>query len=166
MPLNIDWQQILLHLLNFVLLAFILYILLYKPIKKFMQKRTDYYADMQNKAQSELDDAKQLKADYDNKLKELDGNIDEMKKSASLEVEKYTQEQMDKAHEQAEKIISEAKQSANVQKQKIIDQASKEIKDMVTEATEKIVLQASASQSLDQFLDLAERSEGNDKKDN
>lgn len=34
MPLNMDWQQILLHLLNFVILFAILYFLLYEPVKK------------------------------------------------------------------------------------------------------------------------------------
>ena len=38
-PLNIDWQQILLHLFNFVLLAGGLYFLLYAPVRNFMEKR-------------------------------------------------------------------------------------------------------------------------------
>ena len=44
MPLNIDWQQILLHLLNFLILAVGLYFILYKPVKKFMKKREVDYA--------------------------------------------------------------------------------------------------------------------------
>ena len=46
MPLNINLQQILLHLLNFVILFVILYFLLYSPIKKFMEKRTEEYKKM------------------------------------------------------------------------------------------------------------------------
>ena len=38
-PLNIDWQQILLHLFNFAILAGGLYLLLYKPVKRFMEQR-------------------------------------------------------------------------------------------------------------------------------
>ena len=45
MPLNIDWQQILLHLLNFLILFAGLYFILYKPVKKFMKKRADGYAE-------------------------------------------------------------------------------------------------------------------------
>ena len=45
-PLNIDWQQILLHLLNFVILFAGLYLLLYKPIKAFIQKRKAHYEKM------------------------------------------------------------------------------------------------------------------------
>ena len=43
MPLNIDWQQILLHLLNFVILFAGLWLLLYKPVRKFMQNRREHY---------------------------------------------------------------------------------------------------------------------------
>ena len=39
LPLNIDFQQILLHMLNIVLLFGGLYLLLYKPVKKFMDER-------------------------------------------------------------------------------------------------------------------------------
>lgn len=38
-PLNVDWQQILLHLFNFIILFGGLWLLLYKPVKNFMAKR-------------------------------------------------------------------------------------------------------------------------------
>lgn len=49
MPLNIDWQQILLHLLNFTILAFGLYFLLYRPVRAYMKKREDAYAEREEK---------------------------------------------------------------------------------------------------------------------
>ena len=54
-PLNIDWQQILLHLLNFAILAGGLYFLLYKPVKDFMDKRTAYYKEMDDQANARID---------------------------------------------------------------------------------------------------------------
>ena len=57
LPLNVDLQQILLHLFNVVLLFGILYFLLYKPIKDFMNKRTQYYKDMDDKAKADLEEA-------------------------------------------------------------------------------------------------------------
>ena len=50
-PLNIDWQQILLHFFNFSILVGGLYLLLFKPVKNFMEKRTKHYADMESAAQ-------------------------------------------------------------------------------------------------------------------
>ena len=41
-PLNVDWQQILLHLFNFIILFGGLWLLLYKPVKNFMAKREVY----------------------------------------------------------------------------------------------------------------------------
>ena len=39
-PLNIDWQQILLHLFNFAILVGGLYLLLYNPVKTVRRRRT------------------------------------------------------------------------------------------------------------------------------
>ena len=52
MPLNINFQQILLHMFNFVILAFGLYMLLYKPVVAFMKKREDHFADLEKQAQT------------------------------------------------------------------------------------------------------------------
>lgn len=74
-PLNVDWQQILLHLFNFIILAGGLWLLLYKPVKNFMAKREAHYAEMAQKAQSELDSAEKIKADYQEQLKSVEGEI-------------------------------------------------------------------------------------------
>ena len=64
-PLNIDWQQILLHLFNFSILVGGLYLLLFKPVKNFMDKRTKHYQDMgsaaveREKATAEMEAAMQ-----------------------------------------------------------------------------------------------------------
>ena len=52
-PLNIDFQQILLHLLNFAILGGGLYLLLYKPVKQFMEKREAYYRQEHDDAQAD-----------------------------------------------------------------------------------------------------------------
>ena len=61
-PLNIDWQQILLHLLNFAILAGGLYLLLYKPVKAFMAKREDWYQAQADEAEKTRQEAEALKA--------------------------------------------------------------------------------------------------------
>ena len=57
-PLNVDWQQILLHLFNFAILAGGLYFLLFKPVKDFMDKRLAYYQGMEKEAADKLEQAK------------------------------------------------------------------------------------------------------------
>ena len=43
LPLNIDWQQILLHVFNFIILATVLTFVLFKPVRKFMREREEKY---------------------------------------------------------------------------------------------------------------------------
>ena len=68
MPLNIDIQQILLHLFNLVLLLSILYLLLYKPVHDFMDKRAEEYKERDKRTKDALSDAEKLKAEYEEKV--------------------------------------------------------------------------------------------------
>ena len=54
MPLNIDWQQILLHWMNLAILTGGLYFLLYDPVKRFMEKREAYYRSLDEEAAKKL----------------------------------------------------------------------------------------------------------------
>ena len=67
-PLNIDWQQILLHVFNFSILVGGLYLLLFKPVKSFMAKREKHYADMESAAVAREKDTEELKAEIQNKV--------------------------------------------------------------------------------------------------
>ena len=53
-PLNIDWQQILLHWMNLAILTGGLYFLLFKPVKQFMEKREAHYKDLDAQAAGKL----------------------------------------------------------------------------------------------------------------
>ena len=46
-PLNIDWQQILLHLFNFAILAAGSICCSTKPVRQFMEKREAHYREME-----------------------------------------------------------------------------------------------------------------------
>ena len=154
-PLNIDWQQILLHLMNFVILAGGLYFLLYKPVKAFMDKRAAYYQEQADQAAQTTQAAQQLKADYEARLSAADDEIREEKKQAQKDAA-AAQQQLDAARAEAEKIVSDAQAMAERSREKIVRQAGQDVKDLAAEATEKLVLQ-SGGDAFDQFLDLAEK---------
>ena len=64
MPLNIDWQQILLHWMNLAILTGGLYFILYKPVKQFMSKREEYYRELDRRAEEKLSQANQAHETY------------------------------------------------------------------------------------------------------
>ena len=155
-PLNIDWQQILLHLFNFTILFGALYILLYKPVRDFMAKRTDYYADMNSRTEDALREAESSRDAYDEKVRSFDEEVRTEKAKMNKEISEQRERQLAQAKTDAEKIINHAKAEADREKEEIIASAQKEIAGMVTDAMEKLTLEQSASDAFDQFLDAAE----------
>lgn len=161
MPLNIDWQQILLHLLNFAILFCILYFLLYSPIKKFMKKREEHYKNIDEQANKKLSEADELKSSYEEKLANADKEIAAKEKEAfdnlNLEIDSQRQE----AQIEAEKIIETAKKKSIKEKEDIIAKAQSEISDIATSMAEKIVT-GKTSSVYDEFLKDV-KSENNEK---
>lgn len=157
-PLNIDWQQIFLHLFNFAILATGLYLLLYKPVKNFMDKRIEYYRQLDEEAKAKLSEAEEIKADYDKQLKKADEEIAAREAASTEAMLQASEREMQQAKEQADKIIADAKKEAEREHDRIIDNAQKEVADMVTIATEKLLLQSTAAEAFNQFLTAAERS--------
>ena len=82
-PLNIDWQQILLHLFNFSILVGGLYLLLFKPVKNFMDKRAKHYQDMESAAVEREKATAEMEAAMQQRQAVLDAELDE-KRAAGL----------------------------------------------------------------------------------
>ncbi|MBQ7900760.1 MAG: ATP synthase F0 subunit B [Clostridia bacterium] len=160
-PLNIDWQQILLHLLNFAILFAILYFLLYNPVKSFMDKRCEYYKNLDDEAMKNFQESENAKKVYTEKLKSVDSEIEQKRQAAYASLSENNERMILAAKQQAEKIIADANEKAENDRSKIIKNAQSEVADIVTAATEKLVLQSSTAESYEQFLTAVERG-GND----
>ena len=151
-PLNIDWQQILLHFFNFSILVGGLYLLLFKPVKNFMDKREKHYADMESAAVDREKDTEALKAAMAQREAALDAELEEKRAAAAQEAENYMQQQRDAAKAQADKILSDARTAAESERRKIVAEAIAE------DAMEKL-LTAQTDQSYDAFVNAAEEEE-------
>ena len=139
LPLNIDWQQILLHMFNFVILAGGLYILLYKPVKGFMDKRTAYYQGLDDEAKQKLDHADELEKQYNDKLRQADEQAGEVIKKAQDDASAQAQSILDKAQAQSERIIAQAQSAAQQERQKAVQQAKEDIVDLAVAATARMM---------------------------
>lgn len=157
LPLNIDWQQILLHLFNFVILFAILYFLLYKPIKKFMDERVEYYKKMDEDAKLNLAESEKVKEEYLEKLDNAEEEILAQKKEAYKKIEKSSAAKISEAEKEAGKIIENARESMVREREKMLKEAQSEISDMIVSATEKLVLKSTTEEIYDMFFDVAKR---------
>ncbi len=138
-PLNIDWQQILLHLFNFSILAGGLYFLLYNPVKNFMDQRAAYYEGMDKKAAASLEHATALEEEYKNRLNLMDEELDQKKVQAAKDMEAMADSVLAGANKQKEQIIRDAQLAAEREKQKIIQDAREEIIELAMTATRKML---------------------------
>ena len=161
-PLNIDWQRILLHLFNFVILVGGLYFLLYSPVKKFMAQREAHYRELDAEANKRLAHAAELENEARQKLDGAEQEITEKRIKAEAELRQSSKTLISEASTQAEKLIVDAKTSAEAEKRAIIGEADREITEMAKEAVEKI-LNKSTDDAFDMFLELAERDVKNEK---
>lgn len=158
LPLNVDLQQILLHLFNVVLLFGILYFLLYKPIKDFMEKRTKYYKDMDDKAKADLEEADNTKKMYEEKLAKADEEIAADRTKMTDEAVKEKEEIIKKAREDGDAIIATAKSKAKDEHDRMLEQAKSDIAEMVSLATAKVAV-GDVSDSYDSFIEQAGKME-------
>lgn len=159
MPLNIDFQQILLHLFNFVLLFAILYFLLYKPVHDFMAKRSASIDMLNNDAQAKLKEAEDIKAEYEKNLANVKVEIEQRKTEAEHEVSLIKAKKIKEAEGEAERIISDARRRAEAEREKILKDTNSEIVELANAMAEQVVTK-SASEAFELFLKSAERGGG------
>ena len=155
MPLNIDFQQIFLHLFNFIILALGLYLLLYRPVVAFMDKRQAHYEELDRQA-AEKDAAAQQKLDaYDARLKAADEEIQRRNADANRQLEAKRQERLQRAQEQADKLVEEARKAAERERAAMLEGA-----EMVVSAAGKVAdkeIDPAADRALyDRFLEEAQ----------
>ena len=159
LPLHIDLQQILLHILNFVLLFGGLYFILYKPVKKFMDSRASRYAEKEEEAERNLREAEEAKAEYEEKLMNAEAEIAAMKSEAAAKAAADAQAEHSRALADADSIRRAAEAEGEAEKQRLIRQANREISDLAAQAAEKAVF-GSPEEAFDSFLDSAGKDGG------
>ena len=156
LPLNIDIQQILLHLLNFAVLFAGLYFILYKPVRKIMDEREEHLKKLEEDANGKIADSEKAKEEYEERLKNADSEINAKKEEAGKETFAERERIITAANDEAAKILEKAREKANSEHDKIISDAQKEIAEIVNEATEKIVLDPKMD-TYDQFLNAVNK---------
>lgn len=139
MPLNIDFLQILLHMLNFVILAGGLSFLVYRPVRKFLEDRARHFEEMEQNAIAREEKNERLRVEYEEKLEQATEEISERKKAAERELSELSSQYVKEAQQKAESIILSAEREAEERKEHILETAQTEISELVLSATEKLL---------------------------
>ena len=135
---GVDWQHLLIQIINFAIILILLRVFLYKPVLKVLQERKDRIAkslidaeEIQKQLQtSEIERDKKLKK----ALEEAQGIINEAKESASQIVEAAHT----KAEEDIKAMIARSEASLKVEQKKLHQEMRSELSSLVTSALRRI----------------------------
>ena len=160
MPLNIDFVQVLLHLLNFVILAGGLTFLVYKPVVKFLDARRTKFEALAEQNQAAKEESERLQKAYASRLADAEAEIDEQRRKAERESAEAAKAYLDTAREKAAAILSAAETEAEARRAQILDSAQTEIGELVIEAAQKLLSDTADAERTaalyDEFLRCAE----------
>ena len=160
MPLNIDFSQVLLHMLNFVILVGALGFLLYKPVNKLMTDRASHYEALKKENEETAAANEKLKAEYDEKLAGAKAEIAEMRANAEKEAAASAAAYLEEAKQKASFILTSAEKDAERRKESILDSAQTEISELVLSAAQKLLSDTVSPERdralYDEFIKLTE----------
>ena len=155
MPLNIDWQQILLHWMNLAILTGGLYFLLYKPVKKFMDEREAHYSAVEEQAEGKMREAQQLLEQYRQKLDGAEEEAREIRAKAQQSAQEAAEAQRAEAEAEAKQIVAHAMTEAEHSRERARLEAQHELRELAAAAAHKLVFEQETD-PFDLFLDAAE----------
>ena len=153
MPLNIDIVQILLHLLNFVILAGGLTLLLYRPVCRFLDERTAHFEALARENSEKAKENEALRLEYEKKIRDAGEEITALRRKAENESAAAARETIDSAKEKASGIIAAAEQEAEERKSHILESAQTEIGELVIEAAQKLLNETATPERSQELYD-------------
>ncbi len=136
----------------FILFIFLSY-LLFNPVRDMLKKRAEGITEERETAAKDKEDAKNLKAEYEARLKEVDKEVETILTEARKKALKKEDSIINEAKEEALRIVEQARKEAELEKNKVRDEIKKEIILVSTMMAGKMVKVAIDQETQDRLLD-------------
>lgn len=138
-PLVLDPVNILLHMLNLVILITGLWFLMFKPIKRYVKKRSESISkiiDDNNKLSAE---AEAMKNEYEILILEAKKELSRANEEASIIARERADSIIDDAHEQAKALLAKSQEENIAEKARLIYDVKKQVADISVAVANKIL---------------------------
>jgi F-type H+-transporting ATPase subunit b len=126
---------------------------LFEPAKKVLQNRQNKIKNELDEAQTSMEQANALKAEYEEKLKDVEKEKQEILSEARKNALKNESEIIEKAKEEAARIMERAQAEAALEKQKLADEVKKEMITVASAMAGKVVAAGMNTQIQEQLID-------------
>lgn len=122
----------------FILFAFLSYVL-FEPVKKVLNNRTERIKNDIECAKQDKEEASKMKEAYDSKLQAADTEVQEILSEARKKAKKRESDIVEEANEEAARVRNRASQEIELEKAKAQDEIRQEIIQVATAMASKIV---------------------------
>ena len=150
-------MQLIADATGMIIAIFVLYLalsyFLFEPAKKVLQNRQEKIKNELDEAKSSMEQAQALKAEYEEKLKNVDKEKEEILSEARKNALKNEAEIIAKAKEEAARIMERAHTEAMLEKQKLADDVKKEMITIASAMAGKVVAAGMNTQIQEQLID-------------
>nr|WP_074592392.1 F0F1 ATP synthase subunit B [Thermoanaerobacter thermohydrosulfuricus] len=126
-------------IINLLVLYFILKWLLFKPVTQFLENRENKIKSSLEEANRERQEAHNLKAKYEEILKNADNEGKAIIEKAQKAAEDKANKIIENANKEAENIIEKAKEEAMLEKIKAMHDLRREISQLVIDAASRVL---------------------------
>lgn len=131
--------DIAIHLVNIVIFYLIVKLLVYKPVRKFMDERTARIQGEKDEAKRLMDDAQKTQAEYDGKIAEAETACQQIIATGRKINLEAGQKVMSDAQRDAEKLLSDARGEAAELKARALDDAKTELADAAVDMAGRVL---------------------------
>ena len=137
--LGIDWRLLIAQIINFLVLLFVLYKLLYRPVLKILDSRSNKINESLTKAEEITKEFKAMEAKRDQIITAAKKEAEKIIAKATADANIKRQEIIIDAKTETNKIILDAQKQLILEREKIIQDAKNDISDIAIRISEKII---------------------------
>jgi len=139
MLLEIDMVTILAEILNFVILAIALYFILFKPMMKRINERTQKREQLLSEAVEKNEKAEETMLAIEERLGKIDSEIDKRLQEAYRQAQEERELLLKATQEEAERILREAENEASKRQEQEIEELQAQLVDTILEISGQIL---------------------------
>lgn len=151
--ISVNLWQILISLVNLVLLFLIVKKFLYKPVKKMLETRQSTIENEYSQATAAKEQALASQKEYEEKLQGAQAEADSVIKNAVNIAGQREKDIISQAKEEADAIRRQAREDADLERKKAEEDIKKEIVEVSSLLTEKMLEREVSSDDHKKFID-------------
>lgn len=158
--------QLLFELVLTAIAVFLLFValsyILFNPVRDMLKKRQEMVQETKDTANREKDDALQMKAEYEARLKNAEAEAEEILSQARKRALKNERVILDEAKEEAARIIANANVQIELEKKKAMDDLKQEVISIATMMAGKVVAASMDEKLSNQLIEDTLKEMGDD----